>query len=51
MPSEYSSTVGIRYKNVVFEFSEHSHQRKSRIGEVIDRLMAEYEQYKSENGL
>ena len=42
---EYSSEVGIRYKNVVFSFSETSRQRESRIGEAIDQLLADYEQY------
>jgi len=48
---EYETEAGIRYKNIVINFSEYSHQRKSSIGEVIDRLLAEYEEYKSENGL
>jgi len=42
---EYSSKVGIRYKNVIFEFTEISPQRESRIDEAIDQLQADYEQY------
>jgi len=44
---DYETAAGIRYKNIIFEFSEYSHQRKSRIGEAIDQLLAEYEQYKA----
>jgi len=43
---EYETGAAIRYKNLIFEFSEYSHQRKSRIGEVIDQLLAAYEQYR-----
>lgn len=48
---DYMSTVGIRYKNVVFKFMEHSYQRKTRIDEVMDQLLADYERYKEEMSL
>ncbi|MCL2495247.1 MAG: hypothetical protein FWE98_06280 [Oscillospiraceae bacterium] len=42
----YGSKVTIRYKNFVCAFVEHSDQRRSRIDEVIDMLLADYEAYK-----
>jgi len=48
---EYRSKVAIRYKSVVFEFTEYSSQRKSRIDEAIDQLLTDYEQYKLDNDL
>jgi hypothetical protein len=47
----YKSRVRVRYKNVIFCFEEYSNQRESRIGEVIDQLWADYEQYKIDNNL
>jgi len=41
----------IRYKNLVFTFSENAVERESRIGEAIDQLWADYEQYKIDNDL
>jgi len=43
----YETEAGIRYKNIIIEFEESSGQRKSSIGEVIDQLLAEYEEYKA----
>jgi len=45
---DYVSNVAIRYKNAVFEFTEFSDQRESRIDEVIDQLLADYERYLEE---
>jgi len=46
MPSDsYVSNVAIRYKNAVFKFTEFSNQRESKIDEVIDQLVSDYEQY------
>jgi len=44
----YVSNVAIRYKNAVFEFTEFSDQRESRIDEVIDKLLFDYERYLEE---
>ena len=51
LPSSYSFDAGIRYKNVIFTFWESYYRRESRLDEMIDRLLAAYEQYKNENGL
>ena len=48
VPDSYVSEVKIRLCNVVIEFDEFSYQRKSRIGEAIDQLWANYERYKEE---
>jgi len=49
---EYNSTVAIRYKFTVFEFFENTDEpRENRLGEAIDQLWADYEQYKLDNNL
>jgi len=40
--------VRIRYKNVIFRFTDYSVQRNSRINATIDLLWADYERYKEE---
>jgi len=46
---EYNTDVAIRYKNVIFIFSEFPEdKRESRIGEAIDQLWADYERYREE---
>jgi hypothetical protein len=47
LPDGYDSAVMIRYKNLIFTFSENSSERESRLGETIDLLWADYEQYKN----
>jgi len=47
LPSSYSFYATIRYKNVIFTFWEDFYRRESRVDEVIDQLLAEYEQYKA----
>jgi hypothetical protein len=47
----YVTEIIIRYKNVIFEFTEFSDQHRSRIDKAIDLLLADYEQYKKDNGL
>ena len=45
---EYTSEVGVRHRNVVFKITETSRQRERRLDDVIDRLLAEYEEYKKD---
>lgn len=46
LPSSYSFYARIRYKNVIFLFDEFFYRRESRLDEMIDQLLAEYEQYR-----
>jgi len=43
--NSYNSNAKVRYENIIFDFVEYSTQRKSRIAEVIDQLLLDYEQY------
>jgi len=45
---DYYASVMIRYKNCYIRFTEETKEpRESRLGEAIDQLWADYEQYKS----